>query len=359
MTDYKPMKYNKKILFGSIVAVLLLVVVLLTYSNMNGLSNERGLMAQNKSDGENTYGASEDSATDSITDEFGSDMDNNKTMQKEDVIATLKNLYTEGIYHPRVQLEAIESLVRYLKKMYPNDWESHVWEYLAAAFPDYANELFSNYKKLVFYKQWIKDNFAMLTGLPRDRMNELMWDKRKAFFGNDALKIWELELKQKEVKDVLAEIQDETNLPFDKKTDFYRHQLEAIYGDISEAFIKAHQQKMMNQFLEVASVQDDLANMQKAERQKNLTEFRKSMGLDEDAIKRWDQLDATRDARWANGLAYMKAREQIINKNTGEDQSQSLNKLRQHYFGAEAETIAREEMSQFYRFNRPREYGKN
>lgn len=341
------------------VAVLVLVVVLLTYSNMNGLSNESSLVDQNKSDEKNSYGASENSTPDSMTDEFGSDLDSNKTMQKYEVIANLKELYTEGLYHPRVQLEAIESLVRYLKKMYPGDWESHVWEYLAAAFPDYAKELFNNYKKLVSYKQWIKDNYAMLTGLPRDKMDEFMWDKRKAFFGNEALKIWDLELKQKEVIDVLSEIQNETNLPFDKKTDFYRNQLEAIYGDISEAFIKAHQQKMINQFLEVASVQDDLANMPKSERQKNLTEFRKSMGLDEDAIKRWDQLDATRDTRWANGLAYMKVREQIMKKTTGEERAQSLNKLRQQYFGTEAETIAREELSQFYRFNRSREYGKN
>jgi len=353
------MKYNKKILFGSMAAVLVLVVVLLTYSNMNGFSNESSLMDQNKSDEENTYGASENSTPDSMTDEFGSDLDSNKTMQKDEVVANLKELYTEGLYHPRVQLEAIESLVRYLKKMYSSDWESHVWEYLAAAFPDYAKELFSNYKKLASYKQWIKDNYAMLTGLPHDKMDELMWDKRKAFFGTEALKIWDLELKQKEVSDVLSEIQDETNLPFDKKTDFYRHQLEAIYGDISEAFIKAHQQKMMNQFLEVASVQDDLANMPTSERKKNLTEFRKSMGLDEDAVKRWDQLDATRDARWANGLAYMKAREQIMKKNSGEEQVQNLNRLRQQYFGAEAETIVREELSLFYRFDRPRIYGKN
>lgn len=353
------MKYNKKILFGSILAVLVIVGVLLTYSNMNGLSNESSLMDQNKSDEKNSYGASENSTPDSMTDEFGSDLDSNITMQKDEVIANLKELYTEGLYHPRVQLEAIESLVRYLKKMYPDDWESHVWEYLATAFPEYAKELFSNYKKLVSYKQWIKDNYAMLTGLPRDRMDELMWDKRKAFFGNEAVKIWDLELKQKEVKDVLAEIQDETNLPFDKKTDFYRNQLEAIYGDMSEAFIKAHQQRMMNQFLEVASVQEDLANMPTSERKKNLTEFRKSMGLDEEAIKRWDQLDTTRDARWSNGLTYMQAREQILKKTTGEERAQSLNTLRQKYFGAEAETIAREELSQFYRFNRAREYGKN
>lgn len=353
------MKYNKRILSGFIVAALVLVVVLLTYMNINGFSHKNSLTDQNKSDGEKAYGASENSTPDSMTDEFGSDIGNNNTMQKESVISKLKELYTEGLYHPRVQLEAIESLVRYLKKMYLDDWESHVWEYLAAAFPEYAQELFSNYKKLASYKQWIKDNYAMLTGLPRDRMDELMWDKRKAFFGNEALKIWDLELKQKEVKDVLAEIQDETNLPFDKKTDFYRNQLEAIYGDISEAFIKAHQQKMMNQFLDVASVQDDLANMPTSERKKNLTEFRKSMGLDEDAIKRWDQLDATRDARWANGLAYMQAREQILKKTTGEERAQSLNTLRQKYFGTEAETIAREELSQFYRFNRAREYGKN
>ncbi len=281
------------------------------------------------------------------------------TVQQGAFIARLKELYAEGLDHPRVQLEALESLIRYLKKQYPDDWESRVLEYVKAAFPEYADEMYNQFKRLIAYKKWIEDNYAMLTGMTKDRMDELMWEKRKVYFGDDAMKIWGLELKQNEVRNVLEDIRYEKNMPFENKAALYRQQLGSIYGEISEAYIKAHQQAMMNQFLEVESVQSDLADMNGPERQKNLTAFRKSMGLDGEAINRWNHLDAVRDSRWAKGQAYMKEREKLLKKTGGDDREAKLSALRVKYFGNEAATVEKEEQSRFYRFSVPRIYGKN
>jgi hypothetical protein len=155
-------------------------------------------------------------------------------LEKESIIAHLNELFSKGLYHPRVQLDAIETLIKYLKKLYPDNWESHVFEYLSIAFPEYAKQMYSNYKKLSAYKDWIKDNYSMLTNLPIDKLDELLMEKRKAFFGEEAQKIWELELKQKDVNNVLSEINDLNDIPFTEKTGYYHNQLKAIYGDISE-----------------------------------------------------------------------------------------------------------------------------
>ena len=54
--------------------------------------------------------------------------------------------------------------------------------------------------------------------------------------------------------------------------------------------------ELMNGFLEVAAVQDDLRALAPDERQVALRAIRKGMGLDAAAIERWDALDAERDA---------------------------------------------------------------
>lgn len=349
------MKYKKKTILGITLPVLILVSVF-TFTSFSGhfKGNKRGVHAEDGSFAETDGGFPDDTPGDSEN-----AMESDRTMDREGFIARLRELYGAGIHHPRVQLEAIEALIRYLKKTHPDAWETQVRDYITASFPENARELFENYRKLAAYRTWVKDNYAMLTDLPREQLDDLMMEKRKEFFGNEAMKIWELELKQKEVNEVLAEIRDESRLPFEKKTDYYRKQLEAIYGDVSEAYIKAHQQKLMNQFLDVETVQDDLHNMSKTEREEQLSALRKTMGLDHDAIQRWNRLDDERDRRWNDGLTYMKAREQVLRKSTGENQERMLDRLRQEHFGAGAETIRREEISGFYRFNRNRVYGKN
>lgn len=281
------------------------------------------------------------------------------SMDKEDFIEKLRELFSDNLHHPRIQLEAIESLVRFLKALYPDSWEQHVWEYLSAAFPDRASELYDNYRKLAGYREWVKKNVSLLTGLDQNRLNDLLMDKRKEFFGDDAHKIWEMELKRQEVNIALSDIQSADDLSFEQKTDFYRKQLDAIYGDTARAYVQSNQQSLMNQFLEVKSVQKDLHAMAREERKEQLALLRKTMGLDEAAIQRWNRLDDKRDERWEKGLAYMKARNQAFKKTPAAGREQTLDQLRRDHFGPEAETVKQEELAGFYRFNRDRVYGKN
>lgn len=278
---------------------------------------------------------------------------------KQIIIDTLHELFAVRMDHPRVQVEAIEQLIRLLKKLYPDDWESHVLEYLTAAFPDYAESLYENYKKLSLYSTWAQDNRQMLSDLPLYQIHDRIWEKRIEIFGDEALAIWEMELKKEDVKHLVADILSQEDMAFNEKADYYNQHLNDIYGDMAGAFKKIHQQELINKFLDIETVQVDLQAMTDKERKEQLTGLRKTMGLDEDALKRWDDLDGERNERWDKGLAYMKAREQLLKSLDGDDPEDALDKLRTDYFGADAETIKREEQSGLYRFNRKRMYGKN
>ena len=343
------MKEKKAILVITISALVLIIGVFFTFSKRSGQDTMTpGVFLAPPA---NDHISLEEDLT-----EGGTSFD---SMDKEDFIEKLRKLFSDNLHHPRIQLEAIESLIRFLKALYPDTWEQHVWEYLSAAFPDRAGELYANYRKLAAYREWIKKNVSMLTGLDRNRLDDLLMDKRKEFFGDDALKIWEMELKRKEVNTVLSDIQSADDLSFEQKTDFYRKQLDAIYGDTARAYVQSNQQSLMNQFLEVKSIQKDLHAMAREERKEQLAFLRKSMGLDEAAIERWDRLDDKRDERWEKGLAYMKARNQVLKKTPAAGREQILDQLRRDHFGPEAETVKQEEFAGFYRFNRDRIYGKN
>jgi len=72
-------------------------------------------------------------------------------------------------------------------------------------------------------------------------------------------------------------------------------------------------------------------------------------GFTEDQAARLAQEDERKQARKAE----IEARLQ------GESQSKAVSQLRETIFGADAVTIAREEKAGFYRFERPRLYGRN
>lgn len=282
------------------------------------------------------------------------------SIEKQSILTSLRAQFGDNLHHPRIQIQAIEKLIRMLKKLYPDSWHRHVQEYLNLAFPDYAEELDDHYRKLLAYSKWAGDNRQALSGLPIDQVREHIWEARQAFFGDEALVIWEMELKQEKVRGVLGELNDQTYQTFETKAAYYREQLDEIYGDMSQAFIKAHQQDLVNKFLDVASVQDDLHAMNRFERKSRLTELRKSMGFGEDSLEQWETLDDVRDTRWATGQAYMTAREKLINSTSEDATDAKLNELRRSYFGdALAETIRKEEASGLFRFNRKRIYGRN
>lgn len=279
---------------------------------------------------------------------------------REMFVSELYDLYGDAIDHPRVQLQAIQRLIHYLKKQYPENWQDHIREYLSLAFPDLTDKLYDQFLVLEEFKQWMRDNYHVLMSMPADERREYLWARRKLFFGEQAEVIWESEMKAVDMGKALAEIDRQQNAGFYKKTQYYISCIKDIYGLQADAYQQHDQQTLMDQFLSVASVQTDLKTMTQEQRRKSLRQFRKSMGLDETAIRRWDELDAIRDRRWQNGRAYMDKRYRIVEQYTGEARKQQLDALRREFFDSTtADTIRNEESEGFFRFDRERIYGKN
>ncbi|MFZ5564479.1 MAG: hypothetical protein ACOZBW_10540 [Thermodesulfobacteriota bacterium] len=292
-----------------------------------------------------------------IFEDPGTGEDFDPGLHQQMVVARLQEMFSQIISHPRIQLQAIEKLVRYLKEVYPDSWQDHVFEYLSAAFPEHAARLYDRHLKFSAFKEWIAANYTMLIGMEAGQRSALLWDKRRQFFGKDADTIWELEQKAEQVALSLEEINRQAELPFNEKVSSYAITLDDIYGRQAEAYKRLHQQKTMDRFLALESVQADLRQMSAEERKAGLELFRTAMGLDDEALGRWAELDEDRDRRWEKGLAYMQARQQI--NVPGGDHETALDRLRQEYFGAEAEIIKQEESAGLFRFNQQRVYGKN
>jgi hypothetical protein len=109
----------------------------------------------------------------------------------------------------------------------------------------------------------------------------------------------------------------------------------------------------------LSSIQRELTDLSPAERTKSLRTIRQEMGLDEEALKRWDTLDRTRDGRWDAGARYMTERAALAKELSGEELETRLQEVRARYFGTEAEVIGQEEASGFFRFESPRVWGRN
>ena len=94
-------------------------------------------------------------------------------------------------------------------------------------------------------------------------------------------------------------------------------------------------------------------------RRDELHRIRRAMGYTEEEIARMEERDAQREARWQTGLAYMEERARIARTFEGRGLDEELRHLRERTFAHEAKTIELEEEQGFYRFERPRIYGRN
>jgi hypothetical protein len=112
-------------------------------------------------------------------------------------------------------------------------------------------------------------------------------------------------------------------------------------------------------FLRMEPVQRELAALGPTARSRELAHIRRELGFGEDAIARLEALDERRETRWANGLAYMRERGRLEASFEGEALEGELRALREEYFAHEARTIEAEERDGFFRFERPRIYGRN
>ncbi|MEM7676864.1 MAG: hypothetical protein AAF449_12745 [Myxococcota bacterium] len=113
-------------------------------------------------------------------------------------------------------------------------------------------------------------------------------------------------------------------------------------------------------FLRIPEVQAQLQALSPSARKEGLAAIRRSFGHTPQEIARLQATDAYKEARWSNGLEYMKLRQQLVDEHPEGDALESaLSNLRTRFFSHEAVTIAKEEDMGFFRYNRTRILGRN
>ncbi|WP_426754299.1 hypothetical protein [Myxococcus sp. Y35] len=264
------------------------------------------------------------------------------------------------LHEPSVQLRMLEQLMRYFQTRSPDRWREELQTFLRQAFPSQYEALAALLRDRLDYEKWVKDNDAYLRALDPKQRRAAVWDARNRLFGKEtAQRLWASELKHQALVDALQVIDSRQDLPLSEKLSAYKARLREVYGDEAPAYLARHPQETMNRFLALPSVQRELTDMTPAERARSLWAVRREMGLDDEALRRWDALDQTRDARWEAGLQYMAERATLARTLSGDALEARLREVRARYFGAEADVIAQEEASGLFRFTRPRQWGRN
>lgn len=278
----------------------------------------------------------------------------------EELATYMRERFGAKLKEPYVQVKMLEDLMRYFQKRSPDRWQEELLAFLKKAFPEMYDELAATLRNRVDYEKWVKDNDSYLRGLGDKERRAAMWDARNRLFGKEnAERIWASEVRNQAVSDTLAALDAKQDAHLTQKLSTYKQRLHEIYGEQTEQYLERHRQETMNRFLDLPSIQEELTAMAPQERSENLRTIRKELGLDEEALKRWDTLDQTRDARWEAGARYMAEREALAKQLSGPELEAKLQEARARYFGTEADVIAQEEAGGFFRFERPRQWGRN
>jgi hypothetical protein len=147
--------------------------------------------------------------------------------------------------------------------------------------------------------------------------------------------------------------------PLELRLELYRDALEQALEASGQTAMLAQRGMWTEHFLRLEPVQQELGSLSPGDRANALAGIRRGMGFDDGQIERLALRDAALQARWDVGLAYMEERGRLAASFEGEALEQELRHLRQRTFGHEAQTIEREEADDFFRFERPRVYGRN
>ena len=167
------------------------------------------------------------------------------------------------------------------------------------------------------------------------------------------------EAEEQALRDAILRVGEQEGLSLDARLARYQEAVEAARGGAPRSAVFENPSMLTEAFLRMEGVQRELAAQSPAARQEELARIRRELGFDEEQTARMQELDDWREARWQNGLLYMQERARIAATFEGSALEQELAHLRTRHFANEAPTIEREEQGGFFRFERPRVYGRN
>jgi len=271
--------------------------------------------------------------------------------------------YGDTIDNPATQAELLNERQQLIDEYGAEQGHALFLAALETAFPQRNQAILALIEQLLQYHAWLSENDLTLREMALVERRGAIWQKREALFGSDAELIWadelaEMEERQTAMHDALDRLDQAHEITLEETAYQLQVAIEDVYGNGVERQLISPD-ALGGALFTMESVQSQLQSLPSEQRQETINELRRTMGYSDQAIERLAERDKERNARWDNGLAYMQEREQLTRRYTGEQQAQKLDELRQEHFGHAAETIRREEESDFYRFERPRRFGLN
>ncbi len=227
------------------------------------------------------------------------------------------------------------------------------------AFPQHFAALVSLFSRLDQYQAWLLEQQKTLLALPEWQREARLWQQRHALFGEQARKIWQQDVAQYE----------QQRLALQSGLERLQHSQQGL-PQLALALQQLVQQHVSNEsslaatavasvFFSLDSVQQQLRQLPAKQRQQAIDRARQQLGISAERRQWLAQRDQKRQQRWQRGLDYMQQRRELQQRYDGQALEQALAELQQKLFAHEAETIAREEEQGFFRYQRPRLYGRN
>lgn len=270
--------------------------------------------------------------------------------------------YGDDIDNPAVQANLFK-VREFIISRYPEDGYMRFIEIIRSAFPEQAESILNIIKLMDQYTQWLAENYTQLNDMSPLERDGHLWKKRRALFGDAADAIWSderalLAQKQRNVQQEIHRLGLATDLSIDEKLYQLTTTLSENYGETAQDLV-IDPGMVATVFFNFDSVQQTLKSLPPEDRQAEINRVRLQLGYNEEQVKQAQEKDERRNQRWENGLSYMAERQALVDQLEGDALDTALSALRQTYFKAEAYTIEKEEISGFYRYARPRVYGRN
>jgi hypothetical protein len=342
------------------IAIIALLIFFTRDSGVSRTSPASGDGAKHESLWGNFFGS---------TSYFKEDLDLKKILSEdpeiESILGLMKEKYGKKLSNKRVQVKLLGGLIRYLKKKNPYDWKERIRVIVQAEYPEYAVELSDKLEKLAEYDDFLKDSRGELQSMGNDERKAKMLEKRREIFGDECDEIWEREISDGKISEMLTRLDRDADTSLNGKLAAYNGFTKTLYtreSDVSsgktddEVLVRNYD--LTKKFFEMQSVQADLNGMDPGERARFLKRARESMGLGPDVVRKMEEIDALQDDLWKQGARYNEERYEIVSRYDGEERTRKLDEARKRYFGEHSDLIKYEEETfNFCRFQYPRRWG--
>ncbi len=281
-----------------------------------------------------------------------------------ELVQRLQHQFAESITSVAFQV-SLKAMRDDLLRTYPDKGLVLFEHIIRGAFPELAATILENIAKMDSYDSWLLDNMLALNEMNILEQQGVIWEKRRELFGAAAEEIWRAEISAEEerkasVRQTVAMLDSAYDTTMDERLFLLKSAFAESFDATVEGEVFNAKGVMAQVFFGFDSVQRDLKALPGEARQQRINTLRRDMGFTENQIAQLAERDQQLEARWQNGYEYMDARQNAEAELSGAALETELDRLRQHYFKDEAHTIEREEEDLgFFRYTRPRVYGRN